>query len=278
MKESHLPNALIVSALLALNLWQFLAVPVLPPLWAWTLLPLAFLSNTLWSAIHEAVHGNLFPSKRANLRAGRVLSCVFGSSFTFLSAGHLTHHALNRTEEQLEIVQPGQSLWKARAKYYFFLCGGLYLSELFIPLAFLAPCFHLKGESLKDPFVASIYFRSVIKRRALVLESLTTVAFLSLSAYLYADRWYLLLAILLSRALFISALDYIYHYGNPVGDTQAAFNLYLPGPLASLLMNFNLHRAHHGSPRTPWVHLPCEAPFYQDTFFRAAARVWKGPR
>jgi fatty acid desaturase len=274
-------NAPIVATLVGLNVWQFLIVPLLPPAWAWTLLPLALTSNTLWSAIHEAVHGNLFRSPALNVSAGRILSCVFGSSFSFLSAGHLTHHALNRTDEQLEVLKPGESIWRARAKYYFYLCGGLYLSELLVPLAFIAPWFKLKGDVLKDPFVASIYFRAVIKRRAIVLESVVAVTFLSVSAWLYGERWEFFAGILLARALFISALDYIYHYGNPVGDVNAAANLYLPRPLARLLLNFNLHQAHHISPRTPWHNLPAyygERGIYADSFFRAALRVWKGPR
>lgn len=267
-------NALIFVVLLGINLWQFFAVPLLPAAWAWTLIPLAFTSNTLWAAIHEAVHGHLFHSPRVNRIGGQILSCVFGSAFSFLCAGHLTHHALNRTEEQLEVLKPGESIWVARLRYYFFLCGGLYLAEMMVPVAFLWPYLNVKP---KDRFMESVFVRSLRRRRALVGETLCVLTLLSVSAWLYGSRWYLLAGVLGARALFISSLDYIYHYGNALGDSNAAYNLSLPRPLEALILRFNLHHAHHASPKTPWYELP-EPPAHEDSYWRAALRVWRGPR
>lgn len=254
----------IIWALLAVNLWQFLAVPLLPPWWALTLIPLALLSNTLWAAIHEAIHRN------SPAWAGMSLSCVFGSSFHFLKAGHITHHALNRTTETLELVPENESLWAARVRYYAFLCGGLYLAEVLVPVAFL-----FSRPRPKSGFLKCVFQIANRQGVAIALESIAAISFLALSAALYGERWPLFVSIVAVRAFLISWLDYIYHYGNPVGDILSANNLWLPGTLEKLVLNFNMHRNHHESPSTPWDKLLSGV--YQDSFWDAALRVWRGP-
>lgn len=266
-------NTAIFLLLVAANLWQFIAVPLLPSLWAWTLIPLAFTSNTLWAMIHEAIHGHI-PRWQ-----GKILAQLFGSSFTFLSAAHLTHHALNRTEaEQLEIVPRGEPLWHARIRYYFFLSGGLYFSELFVPMAFILPFAKIREIYLKSSsFTARLIARAIVGRRAIVLESLASILFLIISAVLYGDRWPLLAGIIFARAFFISSLDYIYHYGAPLDRDNGVFNLWLPRPLRLLMLNFNLHREHHHSPAMHWHQLHPSTQLYHEALFRQALRVWKGP-
>ncbi len=259
---------LIAWLLIGINLFQFIGVPLLPPSWAWTLIPIAFTSNTLWALIHEAIHGNL------SRGFGQVLSCLFGSSFSFLKSGHLTHHVLNRTEEQLEVLKPGESLWKARLRYYFFLCGGLYLVELLLPTALAIKIWSRTSSINQDKFTFEVFKRSEKLIRPITLEAIALVLFLGASATLYGKRWWLLLAILSARGFFISWLDYIYHYGNPVGNPLAANNLKLPSLLKLGILNFNLHKDHHKSPSTPWFKLNGG---YDGSYLKAAINVWKGP-
>lgn len=255
---------LISFLLIGINIFQFLIVPLIGSWWFLTLIPIALLSNTLWSAIHEAIHDNL------PRWIGVMLACVFGSSFHFLRAGHLTHHSLNRVDEQLEIVRPWESMFLAQIKYYFFLCGGLYLAEMMIPLAFIGP---IKTSST-DKFVRMLFSRAEVSHVKIALESLACMGFLGLSLYLYGANWPILVGILVARAFFISSLDYIYHYGNPVGDIFASTNLRLPRWLSYLILRFNLHHSHHLSPSIPWNKLRGD---YDDSYFRAARNVWKGP-
>jgi fatty acid desaturase len=256
-------NAGIVGGLLLINVWMFLVVPVMVPVWALTLIPLAICNNTLWSAIHEAIHGNL-PKW-----CGVALSAVFGSSFHFLAAGHLTHHALNRTVETLEIIKPGENIWVARLHYYFFLCGGLYLSEMLVPIAFI-----FTRPKSKHPFFKVLFTRADANSWKIAAESVVTMGFMTASLYLYGHRWPVFVAILAARALLVSALDYIYHYGNPVGDVMASNNLQLP--FSVFIMHFNRHHDHHLSPKTPWNEHPAEV-HYNKTYMYAALAVWKGP-
>ncbi len=272
--KGHTMTTLVALLLIAANLWQFIAVPLLPPAWAWTLLPLALTSNTLWSAIHEGIHGHI------PRWLSRTLACLFGSSFTFLSAAHLTHHQLNRTEaERLEVIAPGESLWRARLRYYFFLSGGLYLLEMFAPLGFILSLAALRRIAANsDEFTRRFMVRCIERHVRIAIESLASMAFLALSAFLYSDRWPLLVAILAARAFLISSLDYIYHYGAALDRDLGVFNLWLPRPFSVFLLNFNLHRQHHQSTLTPWTELPSSCVWYDDRFIAAALRVWRGPK
>ena len=274
-------NYIIVMVLVAIQLWQFIAVPLLPMAWAWTLLPLALLNNSMWSIMHEAIHGNLFKG-RMNLWAGRVLSCLFGSSFQFLSAGHLSHHALNRSEaEQLEIIPEGMPKWKARLVYYFFMCGGLYVAEVLVPLAFIGPMKSLKKKLPEKTMIRMVFERATRKHLATALESIAAVTFLTCSALLYGANWPLFVGILFARAFLISSLEYIYHYGNVLGDVNAGYNLYLPRWVSACLFHFNYHHVHHEAPKVPWYELPKEAgrrnAKFDSGYFQAALRAWKGP-
>jgi fatty acid desaturase len=58
------------------------------------------------------------------------------------------------------------------------------------------------------------------------------------------------------RALLISFLDNVYHYATPLEAVKFAHDLYLPRPLAALLLNFNLNGVHHRQPALPWDALP----------------------
>lgn len=268
-------NTILVFLFICANLWQFIVVPILGGIWFYTLIPFFLLNNSMWSLIHEAIHSNLFKDNFKNKYIGRIMSCLFGSSFTFLSAAHLTHHALNRTEhERLEIVPRNKNIWIARLEYYFFLCGGLYLAEILVPIAFIAPLQKLKGKGFFGMIIARINKNNI----KVFIESLAAIAFLLISAWLYKDNLIIFFSILFCRAFFISSLDYIYHYGNNINDVNASYNLKLPNILSGLILHFNYHHNHHESPKVSWEKLPEFNINCDKDYFRAALEVWKGPR
>ncbi len=84
-----------------------------------------------------------------------------------------------------------------------------------------------------------------------------------------------------THGLFISFLDNVYHYRTPVNDIFYDSNLWLPGPCAKLLLNFNLHGIHHQNPAVPWNRLPLVfyegAEIYHGNYFAAAPRQLNGP-
>ena len=278
---------------IGLNIFQFVILPLwLLPLernWAWTLLPLALLTNPFWSLIHEAIHDLFHPNRRANALTGRLLAILFGSPFRILRQSHLLHHKLNRMPvEGTEYYDRGKGAKAAAAPgYYFQILLGLYLVEVVSTLGFLLPRQWLqrfREKHLPAHSVSSILMQNWLgaeSLREIRLDGLLTLVWLSFSFWLYGENWPLLLAVLVARGFLISFLDNVYHYETPVSDVFFAKNLRLPAPLAKLLLNFNLHGIHHINPAISWINLPkafeVQGAKFQGRYFAAALRQLHGP-
>jgi fatty acid desaturase len=277
----------------ALNLYQFFLLPlILLPASSWwglTVVPVALMSNSFWSLIHEAIHDHFHLRLRSNYFAGRFLSVFFGSSFLLLRLSHLLHHKLNRSpREATEAYDPaGSSAFKAAAGYYFQILGGLYLVELISPLLFLFPRWGLAAFSRRclDPgSMSALLVRSLAEPRALRdmrVDTITVAALLISSFVCYGENWAWLAGSLAVRAFLISFLDNVYHYGTRIDDTAYASNLWLAPLLAKGLLHFNLHGVHHKNPALPWAMLPAayaqEGRPFDGSYFTAAARQLAGP-
>jgi len=286
-------NAALALLYAAVNFYQFFILPLwlLPRdgAWAWTLLPLALLTNPFWSLIHEAIHDLLHPNRTVNALAARLLAVLFGAPFRILRLSHLLHHKLNRMPaEGTEYYDNSKSSKSAAAPgYYFQIFCGLYLVEVSSPLYFFLPRRWLqrfREGYLRPGSVSSILMQSwlgVEALREIRLDGLATVAWLSLSFACYGENWLFLAGALLARGFLISFLDNIYHYETPVGDIFYAKNLRLARPLSKLLLNFNLHGIHHLNPALPWISLPqafeARAAKFAGGYFAAALRQLRGP-
>lgn len=286
-------NLALAGMQVALNLYQFLLLPFLllplSPWWALTLIPLVAANNPLWSLLHETVHGSFHRSSRINRLAGRALAVVFASPWRVLRSGHLLHHRLNRTAaDRPEAFDPEQTTaLRAAPAYYYQLVVGLYLSQLLSPIAFYLPQRALDWARPRflDPESYSGQAAVALTRPESVAEIRVDGAFIALllatSLYAYGSFWWLLPAILAARCVCISFLDYVYHYGSPIGRRLHAYNLGLPAPLSAALLNFNLHAVHHRHPNLPWRWLPAafeaERDRYHADYVSAAARQLRGP-
>lgn len=278
---------------LLLSLYQLFFLPLflLPESlwWALTLVPVALLSNSYWSVIHETIHDLFSPSGRANLAAGRLLGIFFGSPFPVLRIGHLIHHRLNRTPiEGAELYDPKKtSKMKAGLGYYFQILGGLYLFEVLSPLPFLLPrrwLDFLQRRFFSRETLSGLFWKSLVNDeaiRTIRTDGSAALALLCLSAACYGENWKLLLGAFLMRAFLISFLDNVYHYGTPVNDIPYARNLRLPVFLARAMLHFNLHGVHHRNPAIPWSRLAAvfgnESGPFDSGFFASAARQLRGP-
>ena len=277
----------------AANLYQFFILPLwfLPvnTAWAWTLLPLALLTNPFWSLIHEAIHDLFHPNRAINGFAGRLLAVLFGAPFRILRLSHLLHHKLNRLPvEGTEYFDKRKSSKGVAAPgYYFQIIFGLYLIEVMSPLWFFLPRSWL--QAFKDKFlprdsVSGILMQNWLGAEALReirIDGLLALSWFGLSFYVYGAHWPILLAMVAARGFLISFLDNLYHYETPVGDIFYAKNLRLPTPLSKLLLNFNLHGIHHVNPAISWINLPqafeVQNGEFQGGYFTAAWRQLRGP-
>lgn len=261
-------NAGLLLLFTALALLQALALPLwlLPadPAWGWLLLLPVLTSNIWWALIHEAIHGVLFDSRSANRLAGRAQAILFGAAFDLLRWGHLLHHALSRTRrERSEVYVAGEDdLPWFTLNYYFRLTGGLYWFEVLGSLIFLLPRsvigWAARRLASEHNVVATLTDKLLdpVTLRAMRLDGWLILTLYGLAFALYGEYAWMLVLALMGRAFLISVVDNAFHYGTPLEDTKYARNLALPTWAGRLILNFNLHGAHHQRPGLPWWRLP----------------------
>ena len=96
-------TGLTIGGLFVLPLWL---LPI-DARWGWLLLPIALLTNFFWALHHEAIHGGFQADRQRNLRAGRLMAVLLGSSFHVLRFGHLMHHQYNRNPlDRPDVYEP----------------------------------------------------------------------------------------------------------------------------------------------------------------------------
>ena len=296
--ELAIPQAVNIRLLLlhtGASLFQLFLLPVfLMPRnlwWCLALVPLAALNNPLWALMHECIHDAFHASARINKAAGRWLSILFGSPFQILRLTHLSHHKFNRSplEKGTEMYEPKETSWlMARFKYYSYILCGVYLLEVGSSLLFVLPkkVFRKFGERLirqgdrQEKWLAGKFLNDE-RLNEIRVDGLAILLLYGLSAYGYRGRWLPFVSFIAVRALLISLMDNVYHYGTPLKVTISGHNLSLPRWLAAGLLNFNFHRVHHAHPYVPWTGLPRlyaqSSDYCDDNFFVALFRQFLGP-
>lgn len=261
----------------------------LDPAWGWALLLPVLLSNGWWAFIHEAIHGMGFQDRQANRRLGRFQGILFGASFDLLRWGHLLHHAYNRTErDRSEVYEEGRDNRATFALvYYARLLGGLYLFEVLWTLLLLAPRHLLLGLTARlasprnpiGPLADKLLAPDVLA--AARADALASLALHALAFWLYGPHAWMLVLALAARALLISLMDNVFHYGTRLDDRRHARDLALPGWLSPLILHFNLHGVHHRHPTRAWWALPevhrAEGGGYQGSLAAATLAQLHGP-
>lgn len=257
--------------------------------WALMLVPLVLATNTLWSLIHEAIHGLLFTQRRSNDWSGRLLAIVFGAPFRVLRVGHLLHHRYSRSpRERTEVYEPATTRWlTAACAYYPRLCGGMYLLELAaVPLALiparLLPAIERRLTS--DAGVAHLLIRALRQRQALAevrIDAIIIMVLMTGSLILYGEHWWMLACALAGRAFLVSFADNAYHYATRLDAPKEARNVRAPRWLECVLLNFPLHGVHHRHPGLPWHALrrrfEADGGRYDAAYFVCLTRQLRGP-
>lgn len=245
----------------------------------------SYVANTIFSLLHESVHGVFHPRRALNDAFGVLSAAFFPTSFHLQRVVHFGHHRRNRTDHELfDHFTPGENRWRKRFQLYSLLTGWFWMS------APLGCALYLTG-----PFFRSRVFREVIARwygfepmvadllrypaRTLYAEIVFTVAFqaaLVLALDLSLAGW---CACYGAFALNWCALQYTDHAWTARDIRNGASNLRVSRPLQWIFLNYHHHLAHHQNPTVPWIHLPrfvdWSAP--RPSFVRNYLRLWLGP-
>ncbi|HTH58920.1 MAG TPA: fatty acid desaturase [Paraburkholderia sp.] len=292
--------ALIAVAALAAG-WLMIGLPLAlntaswPPVLACvTAVPVVLATPIHWGLIHEGIHGQLLPSRRANEWVARALAIVLGLPFDAVRFGHLMHHRFTREpydRPDVSDLSPTRSQTWPRVAYYARLLGGLYVAEWVIPLlafvpASVAAAIVARGvgnEGPVGPQVQRLFARHAAdpeRRRRTRRDWLLSLALYAFALHLYGPWWPVLIVSMWLRGLWLSVADNLPHYRVSLDEPGRARDFRVPPGVGVLLMNHHLHRQHHLQPTLPWIalaHAPRAATSAaRPGYFRAAWRQFGG--
>ena len=258
----------------------------------WSLIVLAalgfsFVNNTIFSLLHEAVHGVYHPECRINEAAGPLLAAFFPTSFTVQRASHFGHHRRNRTDLELfDYYLPGQSRW-LKTYWLYGLLTGFYWSiipvaglfYLLLPWSFSTGWFQ-KGPARWWGFEPMVKDIADQPRLRVWLELAYSFGFQAAVFWALDLNWLGWLACYWAFGINWSALQYTDHAWSRRDVREGAWNLKVGPVTRALFLNYHYHLVHHRAPGIPWIHLPkCVRPEDpQPSFWKIYFSLWLGAR
>lgn len=240
--------------------------------------------NSVYSIIHEAEHGILFPAAWLNHAAGALMALLFPAPFHLIRQGHIGHHLRNRSDDEaFDLIFEGEHpVWK-RIQFYGILTGSYWLMVVlgnFVVL--LAPSVLTKRNFAFDKPTAAlmeslnpVYWSLIrIEALAVILLHATIVWSMEIPFLNYAVMYF-------GFGYSWSAMQYVHHFGTERHVTRGTRNLWIWRPLDLIWLHHNWHLTHHAHPTVPWVFLPAvgRATDPRRGFLPwAYLRMWRGPR
>jgi fatty acid desaturase len=247
----------------------------------------SFANNTIFSLLHECVHGTFSPRKRINESAGVLLAAFFPTAFTIQRISHFGHHRRNRTDFELyDYYLPHQSRW-LKTYWIYCLLTGFYWA--IIPVAgfvYLIWPFAFRSRAFQDgpakwwgftEFVRDIAGEPIGKVWPQAAFTFALQAMLWWALGLSFIGW---LACYWAFGLNWSSLQYTDHAYSSRDVHEGAWNLRFWPLTRAIFLNYNLHLVHHRRPDIPWLHLPryVRADDANPSFWSIYWPLWLGAR
>jgi len=247
----------------------------------------SYVNNTIFSLLHESVHGIFHPRRAVNDAFGMVGAAFFPTGFLFQRVCHFGHHRRNRTDaESFEYYNPGKTRFQSWFHLYCLLTGWFWFSAplgcaiyLLAGPYFSRPLFKEKIARFygMEPMVADLARAPAWRMRGEIVFTIAFQAALILLLDLSLAGW---LACYVAFALNWCSLQYTDHAYTPRDIVEGASNLRVNRLVQWIFLNYHHHLAHHRDPTVPWIHLPKFVDFSQPrpSFLRTYAKLWLGPR
>jgi fatty acid desaturase len=223
----------------------------------------SFANNTIFSLLHESVHGSFHPDRRINEAGGVLFAAFFPTAFTIQRISHFGHHRRNRTDQELyDYYLPHQSRW-LKTYWIYCLLTGFYWA--IIPVAgflYLVWPFAFRSHAFQNGPAKWWGFQEYVRDLAakpiwrVWPETLFTFTFQSALWIALELDWVSWLACYWAFGLNWSSLQYTDHAWSERDVHEGAWNLRFWPLTQAIFLNYNLHLVHHRDPSIPWIHLP----------------------
>jgi fatty acid desaturase len=250
----------------------------------------SFVANTIFSCLHECVHGVFHPNARINYAFGVLFAALFPTGFSLQRAAHLGHHRNNRTEtETFDYIYPSDNRFLKTLQWYGIISGVYWATVVIGWVLYLLLPFVFRREPLRDrwaPIVehtsAPAYARAFagappVRARLELLLTIAIQAGLYYVLDLSLTGW---LACYIAFGINWSALQYADHAFSKLDVVEGAWDLRVHPVVQAVFLNYHLHLAHHRQPTLPWIYLPryVDSRRQRPRFLSMYARMWLGPR
>ena len=247
----------------------------------------SYVGNTIFSLLHESVHGIFHGSRRVNDAFGCVSAAFFPTGYTFQRVCHLGHHRRNRTDAELfDYYTPGESRFLKAYRLYSLLTGFYWLAIpvgclFYLPFKDLLTSAAFRERVVKpmgfEPMLADLKDAPAGRIRSEIAFSLAFQALLVFSLRLTLVGWASCYA---AFALNWCALQYTDHAWTVRDIRNGASNLRVNRIVQYLFLNYHHHLAHHQHPHVPWIYLPALVDFAAERpgFLETYLSLWRGPR
>jgi fatty acid desaturase len=256
-----------------------------------TIVAFSFVNNTLFSLLHEAVHGIFHENRLINEWAGRLLAAFFPTGFNFQRIAHLGHHRRNRTDAEIfDYYKPGDNLIIKFTQWYGILTGLYWLLPPVSCLIFLlcptvllkwaidrSEQSHLAYQTSAEGMLSGYKHAPFGKIK---LEIIFTILFQIGLIYFLDLNWLGWLGCYAAFGFNWSSLQYTDHAFSELDVHDGAWNLRINWLVRYIFLNYHHHRAHHQFPHVPWVHLGryVDETEEQPAFLSVYLKMWLGPR
>jgi len=256
-----------------------------------TIIVFSYVNNTVFSLLHEAVHGIFHPNRLINEWAGRLLAAFFPTGFTMQRIAHLGHHRRNRTEAELfDYYRPGENLLVKYLQWYGILTGIYWLlpplsSLLFLlcPMPLIKWAIRQSEKSQLAQQTSAEGMLSGYKNASFTkikLEILLTILIQAGLVYWLDLTWLGWLGCYAAFGFNWSSLQYTDHAFSERDVYEGAWNLRVNKLIQYIFLNYHHHKAHHQYPHVPWLYLehyinPNEK---RPAFMEIYLKMWAGPR
>lgn len=254
-----------------------------------TAIGFAFLGNTTFSLLHEAVHGKFDRDPARNRLAGQAAAAFFPTSFTLQTVLHLTHHRNNRSDvERFDYIGTDENVPLKTFQWFTILTGLYWLSiPLFwvfysffgslIPWQKLMPSEgRFARQTSAGAFLDSARELPISRIRIELTASLAVQAGLF---WLLDLTWASWLACYFAFGLMWSSLQYADHAFSVLDRHEGAWNLKVSRFTHALFLHYHDHLEHHRDVMVRWQDLPRAAANVPKRSWLAMLYVmWRGPR
>ena len=252
--------------------------------WAVLVVGIAFsyLQLTNYALLHEATHGNLRSTRRANYWLGVMTGLLFPIPFTMVRNTHQGHHDHNRTDGELfDLYYPHDNLIIKYVRWYGILCG---LFWPLVPLGALAYalCPGILTRAFRYDGVDGYFFGNNREGtvRAVRLEVVLMIAFFAALFWMLDLRWQNTLVLYACFSINWSTRQYVSHAFSKRDIVEGAWNLRHLTPMSWLLLHGEYDLNHHRHPEISWYYLPqlSKPEDVRPSYFRQYWKQWLGPR